>query len=288
MVGILSALGVASAWTFACYLWRQQTKYFSAAQINITKNIIALIIFSPVILTFDFQSSFKEIFILLLSGIIGISLGDTFYIISLKKLGTRRTLTVEALSPIIATILGSFFLKEMLPFKVWVGVLIVCISLVGVAFQKTINNQDLALNNDRKKGFIFAFLSVLCAVTAAALSRWVLINSDLNPFQTTEIRLIGSIVGLLPFLRKELTDSVRNLPLKNKFSLLYATFLGTNIGILLQQNVFKLLPIGLGWTLLSTSPVIALFFARAEGEEVNWKTYVLTATTILGVGIVFI
>ena len=288
MFGIISALGAASSWTFACYLWRQQTKYFSAAQINITKNIIALIIFSPVILTFDFQSSFKEIFILLLSGIIGISLGDTFYIISLKKLGTRRTLTVEALSPIIATILGSFFLKEMLPLKVWVGVLIVCISLVGVAFQKTINNQDLALNNDRKKGFIFAFLSVLCAVTAAALSRWVLINSDLNPFQTTEIRLIGSIVGLLPFLRKELTDSVRNLPLKNKFSLLYATFLGTNIGILLQQNVFKLLPIGLGWTLLSTSPVIALFFARAEGEEVNWKTYVLTATTILGVGIVFI
>jgi hypothetical protein len=33
---------------------------------------------------------------------------------------------------------------------------------------------------------------------------------------------------------------------------------------------------------------MALFFARAEGEEVNWKTYVLTATTILGVGIVFI
>ena len=78
------------------------------------------------------------------------------------------------------------------------------------------------------------------------------------------------------------------MPLNNKLSLLYATFLGTNVGILLQQNVFKLLPIGLGWTLLSTSPVMALFFARAEGEEVNWKTYVLTATTILGVGIVFI
>ena len=288
MFGIVSALGAASSWTFACYLWRQQTKYFSAAQINITKNIIALIIFLPVILTFDFQSSFKEIFILFLSGIIGISLGDTFYIISLKKLGTRRTLTVEALSPIIATLLGSLFLKEMLPFKVWVGVLIVSISLVGVAFQKTLNNKYILLNNDRKKGFIFAFLSVLCAVIGAALSRLVLTNSDLNPFQTTEIRLIGSIVGLLPFLRKELTDSVKKLPLKNKLSLLYATFFGTNVGILLQQNVFKLLPIGLGWTLLSTSPIMALFFARAEGEKVNWKTYVLTATTILGVGIVFL
>ena len=288
MLGILSALGAASSWTFACYLWRQQTKYFSAAQINITKNIIAFIIFSPVILTFDFQSSFNEIFVLLLSGTIGISLGDTFYIISLKKLGTRRTLTVEALSPIIATILGAIFLKEILPFKVWVGVFIVSISLVGVAFQKTINSQNITSNKDRKEGFVFAILSVLCAVIAAALSRFVLINSNLNPFQTTEIRLLGSIFALLPFLRKKLTYSVRKIPLKNKISLLFATFLGTNIGILLQQNVFKLLPIGLGWTLLSTSPVMALIFARVEGEEVNWKTYLLTATTILGVGIVFI
>ena len=81
----------------------------SAAQINIIKNIIAFVLFTPIILTFDFQSSIKEILILFLSGIKGISLGDTFYIISLKKLGTRRTLTVEALSPIIATVLGSFF-----------------------------------------------------------------------------------------------------------------------------------------------------------------------------------
>ena len=71
MFGIISALGAASSWTYACYLWRQQTKYFSAAQINIIKNIIAFIIFSPVILTFDFQTSFKEILILFLSGIIG-------------------------------------------------------------------------------------------------------------------------------------------------------------------------------------------------------------------------
>mgnify|MGYP000234622454 CR=1 FL=1 len=288
MFGIISALGAASSWTYACYLWRQQTKYFSAAQINITKNIIAFIIFFPVILTFNFESSVKDIFILFLSGIIGISIGDTFYIISLKKLGTRRTLTVEALSPIIATVLGSFFLKEILSFKVWIGIFIVSISLIGVAFQKSINTQHITLNYDRKKGFVFAILSVLCAVTAAALSRYVLTNSDLNPFQTTEIRLLGSIIALLPFLRQRLTDSLKKLPLNNKFSLLYATFFGTNIGILLQQNVFKLLPIGLGWMLLSTSPVIALFFARAEGEEINWKSYLLTATTILGVGIVFV
>ncbi|WP_269623472.1 DMT family transporter [Prochlorococcus marinus] len=288
MIGIVFALGAAFSWTYACYLWRYQTKYLSASQINITKNIIALIIFSPVILTFDFQPGFIEILILLLSGIIGIAIGDTFYIISLSKLGTRRTLTVEALSPIIAAIVGSFLLQEMLSLKMWIGVFIVSISLVGVALQKTKNNKYITSKKDKKEGFAFAILSVLCAVIAASLSRFVLKNSDLTPFQTTEIRLLGSIVALFPFIRNDLIGSIKRIPLQNKSRLLYATFLGTNIGILLQQNVFKLLPIGLGWTLLSTSPVIALFFARAEGEVLNWKTLVLTATTICGVGIVFI
>ncbi len=288
MLGIVSALGAAGSWTYACYLWRQQTEYFSASQINITKNIIALIIFSPVILTFNFQSDFTEILILFVSGIIGISIGDTFYIIALQKLGTRRTLTVEALSPILATILGSTLLGENLSIKIWLGIFVVSISLIGVALQKTISNKYITFKIDKKKGFAFALLSVLCAVVAAALSRFVLIKSDLNPFQTTEIRLLGSIIGLLPFTRTSFINSILNIPLDSQFKLLYATFIGTNIGILLQQNVFKLLPIGLAWTLLSTSPVISLLFAKAEGEEVNWATLVLTATTILGVCIVFV
>ncbi len=288
MLGIVFALGAASSWTYACYLWRKQTQYFSASQINITKNIIAFIIFSPIILTFDFQSSFKEIFILFLSGIIGISIGDTFYLIALKELGTRLTLTVEALSPIFATILGSIVLGEMLEIKIWLGIFIVSISLLGLALQKTKINQQIKSKIDIKKGYVFAFLSVSCAVIAATLSRVVLINSDLNPFQTTEIRLLGSIIGLLPLVRNDLVYKVRKISLKNNLSLFHATFLGTNLGILLQQYVFKLLPIGLGWTLLSTSPVMALFFARSEGDEINWKTLLLTATTILAVGIVFI
>ncbi len=288
MFGILSALGAASSWTYACFLWRQQTKYFSASQINIIKNVIAFAIFSPAILTFDFQYSFNELLILLLSGIIGISIGDSFYLIALKILGTRRTLTVEALSPILATILGSILLHESLTLKSWLGILLVSISLVGVALQRTKVNKEIESRITKMTGFIFAFLSIFCAVIAAILSRFVLVNSDLNPFQTTEIRLLGGIIALLPCVDNNLTKSIKQLPFKNKIKFLFATFLGTNIGILLQQNVFKILPIGLGWTLLSTSPAIAIFFARAEGEELNIKTVILTATSILGVGIVFL
>ncbi len=286
MFGIISALGASFSWTYACFLWRQQTQHFSIIQLNILKNIIAFLIFSPVILTIDLQSDFKNILILLLSGVIGISIGDSFYILSLKSLGTRRTLTVEALSPIIATILGAIFLQEILSTKLWLGVTIVSISLIGVALQKPKENKKGIYKSYNIKGFIFAFISIFCAVIAATLSRLVLKNSELNPFQTTEIRLLGSIIALTPFVRNNLNESIRGLLFSQKVKLLYATILGTNIGILLQQNVFKILPIGLGWTLLSTSPVISLFFSRAEGEELNWKILILTVTTILGVALV--
>ncbi|KGG10309.1 Permease of the drug/metabolite transporter [Prochlorococcus sp. SS52] len=281
-------MGASFSWTYACFLWRQQTRYFSSIHVNVIKNIIAFIIFLPIIFTFDFISNFKYVCILLLSGIIGIAIGDSLYITALKKIGTRKTLTVEATSPIIASLLGSFMLNEVLQLKVWIGVLIVTISLIGIASQNVDENNNFKFNSINQKGFFFAFLSVFCAVVAAALSRIVLLNSSLNPFQTTEIRLLGSVLALLLSVNLNLIRSIKELPPANKIRLFYATFLGTNLGILLQQNVFQSLPIGLGWTLLSTSPAISLLFARAEGEKVNWKSIVLTGTTILGVSIVFI
>ena len=66
---------------------------------------------------------------------IGIALGDTFYIRSLRILGTRKTLTVEAFSPILANLFGILIIDEILPLKVWLGAFIVSISLYFIANQ---------------------------------------------------------------------------------------------------------------------------------------------------------
>tara|TARA_B100000609_G_C16989124_1_gene317796 strand:- start:383 stop:577 length:195 start_codon:yes stop_codon:yes gene_type:complete len=55
--------------------------------------------------------------------------------------------------------------------------------------------------------------------------------------------------------------------------------MGTNIGIFLQQMVFQTLPLGIGWTLLSTSPIISLFFTKKEEgiltKEIIFSTFLL-------------
>ncbi len=281
MIGIFAALGAAYAGTFASFLFREQTKYFSALQINLIKSSIAFLIFFPALFTIDIISNHINILILIISGFIGISIGDTFYLNALKRIGTRKTLTVEALSPILANILGSLLINESISIKGWIGTIIVTLSLVGISIEKTVdNNYDENLK--KNYGFLYAIISVLCTVLGAVLARIVLVNSDLNPLQSSELRLMGSLIILIPYVRINFKNINNNLPRKSKLKLLFASILGTNIELFLQQTVFKFLTVGLGWTLLSCAPAMSLLFAKAEGEKINFVSISLTFTTIFG------
>ena len=196
MIGILSAFGAATSWTYACFIWRSQTQKYNPIDINLIKNIIAFLVFIPAFINLISVTELKYIFILLFSGIIGIGLGDTFYLKSLKKIGTRKTLSVETLSPLMAALSGKIFIHENLTPQSWVGIIIVSISLFiilrkGNDFKE--ENSFFSEKNDFKI-FAFPFLSVLCAVLGGLLSRMGFLQSNLSPFLTTEIRLLGAII----------------------------------------------------------------------------------------------
>ena len=199
LIGIFSAFGATLAWTYACSIWRKQTNIYKPIEINFLKNIIAFIIFSPVILILKYSTDYKYFLILICSGIIGIGLGDTFYLKSLNLIGTRKTLSIEALSPLIAAIAGNLFLDENLNLNAWIGIVIVTGALVKIIKKKSYlldKDSNLILNDNSLDKYIYSFLSVFCAVIAALLSRFVFLESDLAPIFTTEIRLFGSIIFL--------------------------------------------------------------------------------------------
>lgn len=50
--------------------------------------------------------------LLLFSGVVGIAIGGSFYLAALRRLDTRRTLTVEALSPLVASAAGMGLMGE--------------------------------------------------------------------------------------------------------------------------------------------------------------------------------
>ena len=289
MIGILSAFGATLSWTYACSIWRTQTNIYKPIEINFLKNIIAFIIFSPVILILNYSTNYKYFLILILSGMIGIGLGDTFYLKSLNLIGTRKTLSIEALSPLIAAISGTLFIDENLNINAWIGIVIVTGALVKIIRKKSYlldKNSKLVISNNSLEKYIYSFLSVFCAVIAALLSRFVLLESDLSPIFTTEIRLFGSIIFLSLITKMKLKFFINNFEKKEKNQFIISVLMGTNIGIFLQQIVFQSLPLGIGWTLLSTSPIISLLFTKKE-EGVLTNDIIFT-TFLLFIGICLI
>ena len=94
------------AWTGASALWRSLSGRMSAIRLNAIKNGLASLLFLPVLLTLPHHTEAHAVVLLLISGLIGIAAGDSFYLGALRRLGTRRTLTVEASGPVLASIAG--------------------------------------------------------------------------------------------------------------------------------------------------------------------------------------
>ena len=289
MIGIISAFGAAISWTYACFVWRSQTEKYKSIDINLLKNVIAFLIFLPAFINLHILSDLKSLIILSLSGVIGIGLGDTFYIKSLQLIGTRRTLSIETLSPLLAALSGEIFIDENLALKSYIGIFIISLSLFIILRQRTNlldNNLPKITEENNFRIYIFPLLSVLCAVLGGLLSRIVFLESDLSPFQTTEIRLLGAIMFLIAVKNFRMNFFLKKLDNNAQKRFLLSIFLGTNLGILLQQVVFKTLPLGIGWTLLSTSPVISLFFAKKEEGQIT--KVIIFFTTLLFLGLCLI
>ena len=289
MFGIIAAICASFSWTYACFLWRANTKFFKPLDINFLKNLIAFLIFLPFVIRFNYEIESIFIFILFLSGIIGIGLGDTLYLKSLKLVGTRKTLSIEALSPLFAAFSSDLFIDERLPIKAWLGIIIVTFSIFLIIRKQTYPTIEISKSKYKKsslKNYLYAFLSVFCAVLAGLLSRYVFLKVDISPLVTTEIRLLGAIIFLLVTSKCRVNFFIKDQQMNEKCIFILSVLLGTNFGILLQQVVFKTLPLGIGWTLLSTSPIISLIFTKQEEGSINIE--IITTTFLLFGGLTLI
>jgi len=291
LIGIFSAIGASLSWTYACFIWRSQTNHSRPLDINLLKNLFAFIFFSPVLFTIKDIIKFKFLILLLLSGVIGIGIGDSFYLKSLKLIGTRKTLSIEALSPILAALSGGIFINENLSLKSWMGIIIVSISFISILKDKNNlidENSNFSNNFFAFRNYIFSFLSILCAVTGALISRFIFLETNLNPLQTTELRLLGSLIFLIIISRFKINFFIKNLNSTEKIKFILSILLGTNIGIYLQQLVFQNLPLGIGWTILSSSPVFSLFLAKREEGDLSTETITFTILLFFGITLIIL
>ena len=284
MAGLLAALGAAMVWTTASSLWRSVSSSGSALQLNTVKNGLATLLFLPVLLSLPWGDNGQGVALLLLSGVIGIAIGDSFYLAALRRLGTRRTLTVEAVGPVLGSVGSVLLMQDTLPWKAWIGAVLVSSAVLLVARQSSESNPSDSGNPPVIHGLMLSLMAVISGLAGAFLARHVLLETSLSPLQSAAIRLLGSWLVLMPVLRKTPWNRLgsRRGPL---FRILMATVLGTNVGIALQQLVFRELPVGPGVTLMATAPVMALLIAPLEGDAIQPLGLLAAVLALAGVAL---
>ena len=278
MIGVMAALAAALAWTTASGLWRSLSDLGSAVRLNAIKNGIASLLFLPVLATLPWQDETTAVLILLLSGLIGIAAGDSFYLAALRRLGTRRTLTVEASGPVLASIGGVVLMGDIPTLGNWIGAGLVSIAVVLIALQA---KAEQSSSSQLQAGIVLSLIAVVCGLSGAFLARHVLISTALSPIQSAAIRLLGGCIGLIPVMRK--LSFLQGLSTPVQLRLLSATVLGTNLGIVLQQMVFQSMPVGPGVTLMSTAPVMALWVGQLEGDRIQLAGVAAAVLAVAGV-----
>ncbi len=275
--GALAALGGALCWTLASSLWRRLPTALSAPQLNLLKNLLALATLSPWLLALP-VSEIQAVLLLGLSGMLGIAAGDSLYFSALRRLGTRRTLTLDAGGPAVTALLGLVALSEVPSVRQWFGIALISAALWLVAVQRSPEGRQ-----DRW-GVALALAALLCGSGGALLARAALRDSGIEPLTAAAWRLLAASLVLLPLLPGLWRRSWGPRPAQVRWPLATAaTLLGTTAGIALQQTALQRLPGALAVALLATAPVMALPLSALEGDRPGWQGMAAAVLALLGV-----
>ncbi len=290
--GELAALGAAFLWALSAVVYAQLGQKIPPLALNLSKGVIAIALIS---LTLIVQGNYLSpqmdavaVGFLLLSGVLGIGLGDTFYFEALNNLGARRTLLLEALAPPLSALIALIFLQESLSAKAWAGIFLTVLGVSWVVSERVPGSDSKAVNPIR--GISFALLSAIGQASGAVLSRAALAETTISPLWSTLLRLVGSILVLLVWMPLQPQASLGFKPLQSKQLLgviAITALFSTYLGIVLQQTAIKYTATGIAQALISTSPLFVLPIAVWMGERVSLRSLLGVLVALGGIGLLF-
>jgi drug/metabolite transporter (DMT)-like permease len=292
--GEIAALSAACLWALASVLYGRLGERIPPLQLNLIKGIIAIaFLFLTILIRGElFPSvSLLSVCLILLSGFVGICLGDTAFLAAINFIGARRVLLIGTLAPPITAILALIFLQEQLNVSAWCGILLTILGVAWVVTERVPSTSESS-STQLWRGICFALLAAIANATAGVLSRAALANTSISPLWAALLRLTAAVLMLLIWIlcRKQQDSKVQFKILQEpRFILvaIFASFCGTYLGIWLQQTAIKFTAAGISFTLLQTSPLFVIPIALWMREKVSVRAMAGVIVAIAGIGLLF-
>jgi drug/metabolite transporter (DMT)-like permease len=286
VIGILAALGSAASWAVGTLLFKGIGEEFSPMAMTFIKSLLGLLLLAGVLFFAGWQPvQAFPLGWLSLSGILGISLGDTFFFAALRRLPAHQLIILMLLAPVVTLLMALCFLGERPAMVSWIGIILV-LGGVTLTFKGKIEANNEA--HQRGLGLLFGVLSVLSMAGSIIIAKIGL--QDVSALEGTFLRLFFGFAGMLVvgMARREVKSWL--VPLRRAglgWRFLLAVAVVTFGGFWLSLDAIKRLDVSIANTLLATEPIFALPLAviwlreQASGAAVTGAIVALCGAGIL-------
>ena len=230
---------------------------------------------------------------IIISGIIGIFLGDTFLFIALQKIGPRRNNILFSLAAPFTVFLNIIFLNQVMSIMNLIGCFIVFMGVViAIAYG---NSRDSGHKWEKIEGSLyigvfFGIIAALCQAIGLIIMKPIL-DAGADPIASATIRTIISFLflSLTFFINLEIFNSKQKINIKIIYQSILSGFLGMALGMSLLLIALKNADAGIVATLSSTSPIMILFLIWIVTKKIpTFGAWLGTIVAVFGTGLIFI
>ena len=232
--------------------------------------------------------------IIIVSGIVGIFLGDTLLFIALQKIGPRRNNILFSLAAPFTVVINIFFLNELASTISIIGCFVV---FFGVVFAISYGDKKGSSEHRWEKvegplyiGIILSIGAALCQAIGLVMMKPIL-SDGADPIASAAIRTTISCIFLsfTFFLNYDFFNTKVNLTKKIIYQSILSGFLGMALGMSLLLIALQKADAGIVATLSSTSPIIILFLLWILTKKMpSYGAWLGTIIAIFGTGLIFI
>ncbi len=294
--GELAALGTSMCFAFGSTLFTLAGRELGAQRVNRVRLLLAAILIALIhwlLLGQLFPSGVPADTVgwLIISGVVGLVLGDVFLLQAFVLIGPRLSMLMMALAPMFSTVIAWAFLHETLGGQQLVGIALVIGGVVAVVAERQLvpSSSVAATGRAYRIGLLCALGGSLGQAGGTVLSKLGLAGG-IEPLSASLIRLTAAavVIWVLALLQGQAVATVRAIRSKPDaaFKLTGATLVGPVVGVWLSLVAVQRTTVGVASTLTSLTPIFLIpislvVFKERPTRQTVIGTLVAVAGTVL-------